>query len=227
MGNMFGGDSPDIPMYKQMEDTPWITQLRTIADKGGQGVLDNYSKVNVFEEPARQSIYSRVNDVYSRAESDFDRNYRDTMQKLNNRNYAQFGTLNATPAAYRTDTQNLSEQRKLADLAYNKANYTDQVINNELLRRYNTLNMFNNMLAQGQTPYQQDVRNWEVRNGNLDRQYYNDLGNSSNGMLGTLGGGLAGAALGSALGSVVPGIGTALGAQLGVGLGSQAGSMIH
>lgn len=225
MGN--GNNSPDLPMYKEMEDTPWITQLRSIADKGGQGVLENYNKVNVFDEPARQSIYSRVNDVYSRANSDFDRNYRDTMQNLANRNYSQFGTLNATPAAYRTDLQNLAEQRKLADLAYNKANYTDQVINNELQRRYNTLNMFNNMLAQGQTPYQQDVRNWQIRNQNLDRGYYNDLGNSSGGFLGTLGGGLAGAALGGALGSIVPGVGTSIGAQIGAGLGGQAGSMIH
>ena len=146
MGNMFGGgSSPDIPMYQEMEDTPWITQLRDIADKGGQGVLNNYNKVNVFSEPTRQEMNAQVNNVYNRAETDFDRNYRDTMQKLAKRNYSQFGTLNATPAAYRTDLQNLSEQRKLADLSYNKALYADQVKNNELQRRYNTLNMFNNM----------------------------------------------------------------------------------
>ena len=199
MGNMFGGgSSPDIPMYQEMEDTPWITQLRDIADKGGQGVLNNYNKVNVFSEPTRQEMNAQVNNVYNRAETDFDRNYRDTMQKLANRNYSQFGTLNATPAAYRTDLQNLSEQRKLADLSYNKALYADQVKNNELQRRYNTLNMFNNMLAQGQTPYQQDVRNWETRNGNLDRQYYNDLGNSNpGGGSNILGGGLSGMGLGA------------------------------
>ena len=221
------GNSPDIPMKQEMQDTPWISQLRDIAQRGGQGVLDNYNKVNVFSEPTQQEMNAQVNSVYNRAESDFDRNYRDTMQKLANRNYAQFGTLNATPAAYRTDLQNLSEQRKLADLSYNKALYADQVKDAELKRRYNTLNMFNNMLGQGQIPYNQDLQNWGVRNENLDRGYYNDLGNSSSGILGTIGGGLGGAALGAALGSVVPGIGTAVGAQIGASLGGQAGSMIH
>ena len=223
------GNSPDIPMYQEMQDTPWISQLRNIAQKGGEGVLSNYNKVNVFDEPTQQEMRAQVNNVYNRAETDFDRNYRDTMQRLANRNYSQFGTLNATPAAYRTDLQNLSQQRKLADLSYNKALYADQVKNNELQRRYNTLNMFNNMLALGQTPYQQDIQNWNIRNQNLDRGYYNDLGNSGgNSWIGTLGGGLAGAGLGAALGSVVPGIGTAIGAQIGAGLGSQAGgTMIH
>lgn len=195
-------DSPDIPAYKEMEDTPWITQGRQIADLGGQGVLNNYNKVNVFDEGTKKSLQSRVDDMYSRSLSDFDRNYRDTMQKYANRNYQQFGTLNATPAAYRTDMENLQQQRKLADLAYNKAQTYDQAVNNELQRRYNTLNMFNNMYQYGNVPYQQDVQNWKIRNQNLDRQYYNDLANSqpSFSFSGALNGAMSGASAGSTLG---------------------------
>lgn len=173
--------SPDIPMYQEMKDTPWITQARDMANRGYQGIIDNYNKVNVFSEPTQQSLQARVNALYNRAEGDFDRTYRETMNKMANRNYSQFGTLNATPAAYRTDMENLSQQRKLADLSYNKALYYDQAVNNELQRRYNTLNMFNNLYQKGEVPYQQDVSNWKLRNENLDRQYYNDLGNSQSG----------------------------------------------
>lgn len=173
--------SPDIPLYQEMKDTPWIAQARDMANRGYQGIIDNYNKVNVFSEPTQQSLKARVDALYSRAEGDFDRTYRDTMNKMANRNYSQFGTLNATPAAYRTDMENLSQQRKLADLSYNKELYYDQVIDNELKRRYNTLNMFNNMYQKGAVPYQQDVANWKLRNENLDRQYYNDLANSQDG----------------------------------------------
>lgn len=170
--------SPDLPMYQEMKDTPWITQGREIADKGGKGILDYYNQVNVFDDATKRSLQQRVDDMYSRSLSDFERNYRNTMQKYADKNYQQFGTLNATPAAYRTDMENLQQQRKLADLAYDKAMTYDTVMDKELNRRYNTLNMFNNMYQYGNTPYQQDVQNWKIRNQNLDRQYQNDLGNS-------------------------------------------------
>ena len=204
---------PKLPKYKEMKDTPWISQARDIAGRGGEGILQNYNKVNVFDEPTRQSLQSRVDNMYSRALSDFDRNYRDTMQQYANRNYSQFGTLNATPAAYRTDLYNLQEQRKLADLAYNKAQTYDDVVNNELNRRYNTLNMFNTMYQYGNIPYQQDVNNWQIRNQNLDRQYYNDLAKAQSGF--SFGGAAKGALSGASAGSIIPGLGTLAGGILG------------
>lgn len=208
---------PKLPKYKEMKDTPWISQARDIAGKGGEGILQNYNKVNVFDEPTRQSLKSRVDNMYSRALSDFDRNYRDTMQQYANRNYSQFGTLNATPAAYRTDLYNLQEQRKLADLAYNKAQTYDDVVNNELNRRYNTLNLFNTMYQYGNIPYKQDVNNWQIRNQNLDRQYYNDLAKAQSGFSfsGLAKGALSGASAGSAFGPW----GTAIGAIGGAAMG--------
>lgn len=210
-------NSPDLPAYKEMEDTPWITQGREIAQKGGEGVLSNYNNVNVFDDATKRSLQARVDDMYSRSLSDFDRNYRDTMQKYANKNYQQFGTLNATPAAYRTDMENLQQQRKLADLAYDKAMTYDTVVDKELNRRYNTLNMFNNMYQYGNVPYQQDIQNWNIRNKNLDRQYYNDLANSQPAFSfsGALNGVQSGASVGSAFGPW----GTAIGALGGAAMG--------
>ena len=77
------GSTPKHPGYVKMEDTPWITQGREIADIGGKGVLDNYGKVNVFDEATQASLNARNNDIYNRAFGDMERAYTDTMNKYN------------------------------------------------------------------------------------------------------------------------------------------------
>lgn len=171
----FGGKAPSRPEYEQMQDTPYITNLRDLSQRGYEGYKDNYSKVDVFSPETQRSLDDYTNAVYQRAEGDFDRQYRDTMKRMANRNYGQFGTLNATPALYRTDMENLSQQRKLADMAYNKALYRENLVDNELRRRYNTLNMYNEMLGKGQTPYDLDLKNWQIRNQNKDIQFQNAI----------------------------------------------------
>lgn len=171
----FGGKAPSRPEYEQLEDTPYISNLRDLSQRGYEGYKDNYNKVNVFSPSTQRSLDDYTNSVYQRAESDFDRQYRDTMKRMANRNYGQFGTLNATPALYRTDMENLSQQRKLSDMAYNKALYRESLVDNELRRRYNTLNMFNEMLGKGQTPYELDLKNWQIRNDNKDIQFQNAI----------------------------------------------------
>lgn len=171
----FGGKAPSRPEYEQMQDTPYITNLRDLSQRGYEGYKDNYNRVNVFSPETQRSLDDYTNAVYQRAEGDFDRQYRDTMKRMANRNYGQFGTLNATPALYRTDMENLAQQRKLADMAYNKALYRESLVDNELRRRYNTLNMYNQMLEKGQTPYEQDLKNWQIRNKNKDIQFENAI----------------------------------------------------
>lgn len=189
---------PQKEMYEELQDTPYISNLRDLSQRGYEGYRDNYNRVNAFSPETQASLNARVNDVYRRAEGDFDRQYRDTMQKYANANYGQFGTLNATPALYRTDMENLQQQRKLADLSYNKALYYDDVVNNELNRRYKALDMFNQMLEKGQTPYQLDLANWQLRNTNKDRRFQNQeiIANAGGGALGALKGALSGAATG-------------------------------
>lgn len=157
-----------VPQYEQFKDTPWITQGREIADAGGKGILENYNNVNVFDEPTLESLEARNNDVYNRAFGDMERLYTDTMNKYNAKNYNQFGTLNATAPAYRTDEYQRQFQRQLDDLAYNKAVNYENLINNELQRRYNTLDMFGNMYGYGQTPHSVDIANWNTTNTNKD-----------------------------------------------------------
>lgn len=195
--------APQHAMYEEMKDTPWITQARKIADIGGQGVLDNYNRVNVFDEDTLNSINARNEATYKRAFDNMERTYTDTMNKYRTNNYNQFGTLNATPSAYITDQYNRDFQRQMDDLAYNKAVNYDTLMDNELSRRYNTLNMFGNMYGYGQTPYQQDIMNWNTRNANKDLAYYNALAsynNKSGGLGGALSGAMQGASAGSAFG---------------------------
>ena len=208
------GDTPKHPGYEEMKDTPWITQGREIADIGGKGVLENYNKVNVFDEPTQASLEARNNAIYNRAFGDMERAYTDTMNKYNAANYGQFGTLNATAPAYRTDEYQRQFQRQLDDLAYNKAVNYENLINNELQRRYNTLNMFNDLYQYGVTPHNVDLGNWNIRNTNKDVQYQNAVANymnSGGGLLGAIQGAAQGASAGSAFGPW----GTAIGGIVG------------
>jgi len=194
------GDSPKHAQYEEMKDTPWISQARQIADIGGQGVLDNYNKVNTFDEATRKSLEARNNAVYQRAFGDAEKAYTDIMNKYAGKNYNQFGTLNATAPSYITDQYRKDFQRQMDDLAYNKAINYDTLMDKELQRRYNTLNMFGNMYQYGQTPYQQDVMNWNTRNTNKDIDYQNALvasqGNSFlNNLMSGIGTGLGTAAM--------------------------------
>ena len=165
----FGNDSTTyIPQYEKFEDTPWITQGRQIADIGGKGILENYNKANVFSPETQASLEARNNNIYKRAFDDASRAYTDTMNRYNAANYNQFGTLNATAPAYRTDEYQRQFQRQLNDLAYNKAVNYDNLINNELKRRYNTMDMFGNMYGYGETPHAVDIANWNTENTNRD-----------------------------------------------------------
>ena len=194
--------APSHPGYVKMEDTPWITQGREIADAGGKGILENYNKVNVFSPETQKSLEARNNAIYKRAFDNMEKAYTDTMNKYSAANYGQFGTLNATPAAYRTDQYRKDFQRQMDDLAYNQAVNYDTLMDNELQRRYNTLDMFGNLYNYGQIPYQQDVRNWNIENTNRDIAYQNMLINNSGGskFSNALSGAMKGASAGSAAG---------------------------
>lgn len=215
-----GSKIPQHEEYEELKDTPYITSLRDLSQRGYEGYRDNYNRVNVFSPETQRSLDDYTNAVYQRAEGDFDRQYRDTMKRMANRNYGQFGTLNATPALYRTDMENLAQQRKLADMAYNKALYRESLVDNELRRRYNTLDMYNQMLGKGQTPYELDLKNWEIRNKNKDVRFGNAEINANAG--GGLLGGLKGAIQGGAQGFLAGGpLGALAGAAAGGFMGAQ------
>jgi hypothetical protein len=100
--------------YEQMNDTPWITQGRDIAQRGGEGILENYNRVNVFDEGQRTSMEKLNEDAYRRAMVDLNKGYRDGMNKYASANYNRFGSLNSTPSSYITDEFNRKYQRDMA-----------------------------------------------------------------------------------------------------------------
>lgn len=212
-----GKSTPKHPGYEEMKDTPWITQGRDIADIGGKGVLENYNKVNVFDEPTQASLEARNNAIYKRAFDNMEKAYTDTMNKYNAKNYNQFGTLNATAPSYITDNYQRDFQRQMDDLAYNQAVNYDTLMDSELNRRYNTLNMFNTMYGYGNTPYQQDLANWNIRNTNRDINYQNALAGGSSGF--NFSGALKGAASGASTGSAFGPWGAAIGGIAGGAMG--------
>ena len=190
------GKSPTHSPYEEMKDTPWITQARQISDVGGKGVLDNYNKVNVFDDVTRASLDARNNETYKRAFDDMERNYTNIMNKYNANNYNQFGTLNATAPSFVTDSYKRDFQRQMDDMAYNKAAHYDELMDNELRRRYNTLDMYDKLYQYGQVPYDLDLKNWNIRNTNKDIDFENRkiaYSTGGGGFSGALGGGLSGA----------------------------------
>ena len=196
--------TPKRTPYEEMSYTPWITQAIDIADRGGKGIIENYNKVNSFSPEVLAGLTARNNDVYQRAYDDFNQQYNDTMRGYQGKNYNQFGTLNATPASYATDMYGKAQQRALADLSYNKAMNYEDLVNNELNRRYNNLNLYNTMYQFGQTPYEQDLKNWEIRNKNNDRNYENmiDTENAGGGIKGAVKGGITGFMAGGPIGAL-------------------------
>lgn len=215
----FGSKKKSVPQYEEFQDTPWITQARDIADIGGQGVLDNYKNVDWFDDATKSSIESRNNEVYRRAFNDMNRQYNDTMNDYAARNYNRFGTLNATPSAYLTDEYKRDFQRQMDDLAYNKAVNYENLVNNELQRRYNTLDMYHNLYQYGVTPHNVDIANWNTRNTNKDlAQAYanftdnggNKLGNIATGIISGASTGSAAGPWGALAGGILGGIGGAM-----------------
>ena len=213
------GKSPKHEHYEEMKDTPWITQARQIADIGGQGVLDNYNKVNVFDNATRRELDRRNNETYNRAFDNMEREYTNIMNKYNAKNYNQFGTLNATAPSFVTDSYKRDFQRQMDDMAYNKAAHYDELMDNELRRRYNTLDMYDKLYQYGQTPYELDLRNWNIRNTNKDIDFENQKIGSRGGFSGALSGGLSGAMSGFLT------TGNPWGALAGGALGAAGGAM--
>lgn len=167
--------SKDAPKREHYVETPYISGARTLSDMGYQNLANNLNKVNVFSPQTLQDIQSNVNDVYSRAEGDFARNYNKTMRNLDTRNYNQFGTLNATAPSYVRDMQNLQSQRALMDSAYNKALYAEQLKDNELARRYKNLDYNKDIFDKYGNVYSK----YDWTNQDIDYQNaYNDWLNS-------------------------------------------------
>lgn len=172
----FGKSKPKVPMYQTMKDTPWITRNRDLNTDAYDNLSRDLNNVNVFDDATKQQLNSVVDDWYNRSVSDFDRAYNDTMRKTLARDYNRFGTTGASNSLLSRDYNNLMSQRALADLASNRSDRYDQLINNELNRRYKWLDTnYNYFTNSGKITQENDLRNWLIQQQNKDRQYMNDI----------------------------------------------------
>jgi len=166
---------PELAKYKRQEDSPYVTHARSLMETGYGGMKKTEPTINVMDEGTQADINSRLGSIYNRAKSDLDIDYRDTMGKTMAENYGRFGTTGSTPSLYREDMTNRTAQRKLADLAYNKAENYETGVDRELQRRYNSMNMYKGLYGYGQIPQKYDDQNYKLDLTNQDRAYQNDF----------------------------------------------------
>lgn len=172
---------PKVPMYQTMKDTPWITRNRDLNTNAYDNLSRDLNNVNVFDDATKQQLNSVVDDWYNRSVSDFDRAYNNTMRRTLARDYNRFGTTGASNSLLSRDYNNLMSQRALADLASNRSDRYDQLINNELARRYKWLDTnYNYFTNSGKITQENDLRNWLIQQQNKDRQYMNDIQDYNN-----------------------------------------------
>ena len=197
-------------MYQTMKDTPWITRNRDLNTDAYDNLSRDLNNVNVFDDATKQQLNSVVDDWYNRSVSDFDRAYNNTMRRTLARDYNRFGTTGASNSLLSRDYNNLMSQRALADLASNRSDRYDQLINNELNRRYKWLDTnYNYFTNSGKITQENDLRNWSIEQQNKDRQYANDIQDYNNSFGHTLG--KVGTAVGAGIGTLInPALGMAI-----------------
>lgn len=220
----FGKKKPKLGMYQEQQDTPWITSNRELNQQSYGNLSRDLNNVNVFDDSIRQQLKAYNDSIYNRAVSDFDRDYTQTMNKYLARDYDRFGTTGSSASLLNRDNYNLAQQRKLADMEYNRAMNYEDMVNQELNRRYNWLNLNNNLFNQsGGTIQSFDDANWKLRNQNVDRKYTNDLQkyNEKAGLWK-----LGSNALGIALAPFTGGTSLLMGNALGGVLGTEAGNLL-
>ena len=228
----FGKSKPKVPTYQTMKDTPWITRNRDLNTNAYDNLSRDLNNVNVFDDATKQQLNSVVDDWYNRSVSDFDRAYNDTMRRTLARDYNRFGTTGASNSLLSRDYNNLMSQRALADLASNRSDRYDQLINNELARRYKWLDTNNELFnTTGNIVQTNDLRNWAIQNQNRDRQYANDIQDYNNsfghtlGKIGTMVGAGIGTMINPALGMAIYGAGNALNSDAQNMLGGANGAV--
>jgi len=203
----FGKDKPSVPKYQEMADTPWMTRNRELNTTSYNNLNRDLNRVNVFDDATKQQLNAVVDDWYNRSLSDFDRSYNDTMRRTLARDYNRFGTTGNANSLLSRDYQNIMSQRALADLASNRSDRYDDLIQRELNNRYKWLDTnYNYFTDSGKVTQDNDLRNWAIRNQNLDRQYYNDVQDYNN-------------SFGHQLGKVATAVGAGLGTMVNPALG--------
>lgn len=228
------GSTPDMPMYEEYADTPFITRNRELNPMAYDYLTQAMENLDLYN--ANPEAYQAVADAYTQAQwNDFNRGYNQAMNQQAANNYNRLGTSNATSNLYTTD----STQRRMNDLASriaaNTASQYNNLVNQEYQRRLGSLgtyaNLFNNS---GAITENVDMTNWNIRNQNKDRQYMNDVNNNPWNRISGVASGIvqgaqtgfqAGGPWGAVAGGVLGGIGGSSGGNALEGLNNSQSSL--
>lgn len=172
------GSAPDIPLYEEMQDTPWITRNRQLNENVYPYLTNAYENLGSFDQDYMQSLA----DDYSGSQwSDLNRNYQNTVNRNLARNYGRMGTYNDTTSAYSDETINRYYNDLASRVASNTAQYYDQLVGNNLSRQLDQLKQYQNLFdTSGQTTQNQDLMNQQIRWTNQDRAWQNDVRDFNN-----------------------------------------------
>lgn len=168
-----GGSQPDMPMYEEFQDTPWITRNRELNEQVYPYLTDAYKNLGSFDQDYMRSLA----DDYSGAQwSDLNRQYQQRVNQNLARNYNRLGTTGGSSSGYSDETWNRYYNDLASRVASNTAQYYDQLVGNNLQRQLGQLGayeqLFNNS---GKVTYGHDTTNQHVRWTNQDRAWQNDV----------------------------------------------------
>lgn len=219
------GSAPDLPMYEEYADTPFITRNRQLNPIAYDYLTSAMKNLDLYD--GNTDAYQAVADAYTQSQwNDLNRAYNQAMNQQAANNYNRLGTSNATSNLYRTDDLQRQYNDLASRVASNTANMYNSLVNQEYQRRLSNLGTYANLFnTSGDVTENVDVRNWNTRNTNKDRQYMNEV-NDYNAKMGRIGGTIEGL---SAIGGAVAGgiFGGPMGSMMGQQAGQQAGGMLN
>lgn len=221
-----GGSQPDMPMYEEFQDTPWITRNRELNEQVYPYLTVAYKNLGSFDQDYMKSLA----DDYSGAQwSDLNRQYQQRVNQNLARNYNRLGTTGGSSSGYTDESLNRYYNDLASRVASNTAQYYDQLVGNNLQRQLSQLGAYNNLFnTSGGVTYGHDTTNQQIRWTNQDRAWQNDVRDYNNSgwnkFANIVGGVVQGAGTGLAASGGNP-IGAAVGGVLG-GIGS-SGNQIN
>lgn len=210
-----GGSQPDMPMYEEFQDTPWITRNRELNEQVYPYLTDAYKNLGSFDQDYMRSLA----DDYSGTQwSDLNRQYQQRVNQNLARNYNRLGTTGGSSSGYSDENLNRYYNDLASRVASNTAQYYDQLVGNNLQRQLSQLgayqNLFNNS---GDVTYGHDTTNQQIRWTNQDRAWQNDVRDYNNSGWNKFA---------NIVGGVVQGAGTGLAASGGNPIGAAVGGVL-
>lgn len=209
-------NAPDKPLIPYFEDTDYITQSRRMQNLGFRQAQKGLENIDTLNDDTRNSLQNVANQYTQKQWTDLNRNYKKTMNQMNQSNYQRFGSTGSTPALYNTETAQKGYNDLAANIAQQTADAYNDLVNKEYERRLkNYQAAYNTFNTSGSVAYTHDKNNYLTKLKNIGIQYEQDVADYNkdiawmralNKMENVLGGAAASAWIGPAGGAFGTGI---------------------